>query len=72
MTDGMLVSYLSDGTIYVIESDRTDYQVIKGCMDELKANKAFLLGTVLTKVNIKDQKKLYGYKYDYYYSNYDK
>ena len=72
MTDGMLVSYLSDGTFYVIESDRTDYQVIKECLEELKNNKAFLLGTVLTKVNLKSQKKLYGYKYDYYYSNYDK
>lgn len=72
MTDGMLVSYLSDGTIYVIESERTDYQVIRGCLDELRANKAFILGAVLTKVNIKSQKKLYGYKYDYYYANYDK
>ena len=72
MTDGMLVSYLSDGTIYVIESERTDYQVIKSCLEELKANKAFILGAVLTKVNIKSQKKLYGYKYDYYYANYDK
>ena len=72
MTDGMLVSYLSDGTIYVIESERTDYQVIRGCLEELKANKAFILGAVLTKVNIKSQKKLYGYKYDYYYASYDK
>lgn len=72
MTDGMLVSYLSDGTIYVIESERTDYQVIRSCIDELKANKAFILGAVLTKVNIKSQKKLYGYKYDYYYASYDK
>ena len=72
MTDGMLVSYLSDGTIYVIESERTDYQVIKNCLEELKANKAFILGAVLTKVNIKSQKKLYGYKYDYYYASYDK
>lgn len=72
MTDGMLVSYLSDGTIYVIESERTDYQVIRSCIDELKSNKAFILGAVLTKVNIKSQKKLYGYKYDYYYASYDK
>lgn len=72
MTDGMLVSYLSDGTIYVIESERTDYQVIKNCLEELKSNKAFILGAVLTKVNIKNQKKLYGYKYDYYYASYDK
>lgn len=72
ITDGVLVSHLSDGTVYVIESDRTDYQVISNCIDELNNNKAFLLGAVLTKVDIKHQKKLYGYKYDYYYSNYNK
>lgn len=71
MTDGVLISHLSDGTVYVIESDRTDYQVINNCIEDLKANKAFVLGTVLTKVNIKRQKKMYGYKYDYYYSNYN-
>lgn len=58
-------------TLYVIEAERTDYQVISSCIDEIKASKAFLLGVVLTKVNIKRQKKLYGYKYDYYYSNYN-
>ena len=25
----------------------------------------------LTKVNVRRQKKMYGYKYDYYYSNYN-
>lgn len=72
LTDGVLVSKLCDGTVYVIESERTDYQVISNCIEELQNNKAFILGAVLTKVNIKRQKKLYGYKYDYYYSNYKK
>lgn len=72
LTDGVLVSKLCDGTVYVIESDRTDRQVIEGCIEELNNNKAFILGAVLTKVNVKQQKKLYGYKYDYYYSNYNK
>lgn len=72
LTDGVLVSKLADGTVYVIESDRTDYQVIQGCLEDLKNNNVFVLGAVLTKVNIKNQKKLYGYKYDYYYSNYNK
>lgn len=71
MTDGVLISHLSDGTVYVIESDRTDYQVISNCIEELKSTKSFVLGAVLTKVNIKRQKKMYGYKYDYYYSNYN-
>lgn len=72
MTDGILISKIADGTVYVIESDRVDYKVAKGCMDELKNNGATILGAVLTKVNVKRQKKLYGYKYDYYYSNYNK
>lgn len=72
LTDGVLVSKLADGTVYVIESDRTDYQVIQGCLEDLKNNNVFVLGAVLTKVNVKNQKKLYGYKYDYYYSNYNK
>lgn len=70
MTDGVLVSKLADGTVYVIESERTDYPVIQSCMDELRGNNVTLLGAVLTKVNVKRQKRLYGYKYDYYYSNY--
>lgn len=72
MTDGILVSKLSDGTVYVIESDRVDYPVIQTCIEDLKNNNVTILGTVLTKVNVKEQKKLYGYKYDYYYSNDDR
>lgn len=72
LTDGVLVSKLADGTVYVIESDRTDYQIISSCVDELQSNKAFILGAVLTKVDVKKEKKVYGYKYDYYYSNYNK
>ena len=71
MTDGVLASKLSDGVVYVIESDRADYQVINSCIEQLQNSKAFILGTVLTKVNVKRQKKLYGHKYDYYYSNYE-
>ena len=71
LTDGVLVSKLADGTVYVIESERTDYQVIQSCIEELQNNKAYIIGAVLTKVNVKNQKKLYGYKYDYYYSNYN-
>ena len=70
MADGVIVSKLCDGTIYVIEADRTDYQVVSSCLEQLKNNDAFVLGTILTKVNVKQQKKLYGYKYNYYYSDY--
>ena len=69
LTDGVLVSKLSDGTIYVIESDRIDRELIASSLEELELNKAFVLGAVLTKVNIKKEKSKYGYKYNYYYSN---
>lgn len=72
LTDGVLVSKLADGTVYVIESNRVDYQLAANCIEELQDNKVFILGAILTKVNIKREKKLYGYKYDYYYSNYNK
>ena len=72
MTDGVLVSHLSDGTVYVIQTERADYQIINNCIDDIKSTNSFVLGAVLTKVNIKRNKRLYGHKYDYYYSNYNK
>ena len=72
MTDGVVVSKLTDGTIYVIESDKTDYKVINASLDTLKNNDIFILGAILTKSNIKNDKKLYGYKYGYYYSDDEK
>lgn len=70
ITDGVLVSKLADGTVYLVESERTDYPIVQNCVEDLKNNNVKILGAVLTKVDIKHQKKLYGYKYDYYYSNY--
>lgn len=70
MTDAVIVSKLSDGTAYIIESNRTNHAAIQSCVDQLNDVNAFVLGGILTKVNIKKQKKLYGNKYDYYYSNY--
>ncbi|MBR1377448.1 MAG: polysaccharide biosynthesis tyrosine autokinase [Bacilli bacterium] len=72
LTDGVLVSKLADGTVYVIESNRLDYTLVSNCIDDLQSNKAFILGAILTKVDVKKEKKIYGYKYDYYYSNYNK
>ena len=70
LTDGILVSKLVDGTVYVIESNRVDRELVSSTLDELKTNGANLLGTVLTQVDVKKEKK-YGYKYDYYYSSYN-
>ena len=70
LTDGILVSKLVDGTVYVIESNRVDRELVSNTLDELRTNGANLLGTVLTQVDVKKEKR-YGYKYDYYYSSYN-
>ena len=70
LTDGILVSKLVDGTVYVIESNRVDRELVSSTLDELRTNGANLLGTVLTQVDVKKEKR-YGYKYDYSYSNYN-
>lgn len=70
MTDAVIVSKISDGTAYIIEYNRTNHAAIQSCVDQLNDVNAFVLGGIITKVNIRKQKKLYGNKYDYYYSNY--
>ena len=72
LTDGILVSKLVDGTVYIVEADRLDRELVLGSIEELISNKSNVLGAVLTKVDIKKEKKKYGYKYDYYYSNYNR
>lgn len=70
MTDAVIISNLCDGTAYIIEYDRLNYSVIKNSINQLKDVNSNVLGGVITKVNINKQKKLYGNKYEYYYSNY--
>lgn len=69
VTDAVVVSKLADGTVYVIESDNVDYKVIQASLEQIEDVKGFVVGTVLTKINLRRQKKLYGHKYEYYYSD---
>ena len=70
MTDAAVVSKLANGTVYVIEYDFVNCAAINASLESLKSVNANILGAVITKVNIKKQKKLYGNKYEYYYNNY--
>lgn len=70
MTDAVIVSKVSSGTVYIIEYDRINYSAIVSGIEQLNDIKANILGGIITKVNINKQKKLYGNKYEYYYNNY--
>lgn len=67
ISDGILASSLSDGTIYIVESGKTKIDEAQKVINQLKSLKINILGVVLTKVpkKIKD----YGY---YRYSKLDK
>jgi capsular exopolysaccharide synthesis family protein len=65
-TDTMLISNFSDGTVFVVASRHTKYDVAKAQLDELKKAGANILGGVVTKLRKRDQ--FYGASYYYYYS----
>jgi len=69
MTDAVLVSKYTNGTAFVIEYNRMNHATINNSLDQLRDVNAHILGSILTKVNIRKEKKLYGNKYEYY-SNY--
>jgi Mrp family chromosome partitioning ATPase len=62
----MLISNFSDGTVFVVASRHTKYDVAKAQLDELKKAGANILGGVVTKLRKRDQ--FYGASYYYYYS----
>ena len=64
VSDGVSVSNLSDGTLYVVSATETDKYVAKSCMSNLERNGANVLGIVLTKV-ANFESGTYGYGYGY-------
>lgn len=69
MTDAVVVSKVSDGTAFIIEYNKNNVDLIKSSLEQLTDVEAFVVGGIITKVNIRKQKRLYGSKYEYY-SNY--
>ncbi len=66
VTDASVISKLTDGTILIVTSRKTNEDVAKTVLKTLKDNGANVIGSVLTKVHRKDQKYISGY----YYNNY--
>lgn len=66
VVDGIITSTLSDGTIFVLESNRTKIDVAQKAVNQLRNFKINLLGVVLTKTKYK-ARNYNGYSYYYYY-----
>ena len=64
VSDGISVSNVSDGTLYVVSASETDKYVARSCMRNLERNGVNLLGVVLTKV-ANFETGSYGYDYGY-------
>jgi capsular exopolysaccharide synthesis family protein len=72
LADAPLLTALTEGTIFVIESDRGHRGATKSAVRRLQAARANLLGAVLTKFDAKKVGYGYAYGYDYYrYGSHD-
>lgn len=65
VTDAIVLSKATDGTIMVIESEKTSKRVLPRIYQILKDSKAKIIGTVLNKISLKSRSHHY-----YYYSRY--
>lgn len=73
ITDAVLVSNLTSGTILVVREGQSDHKSLESALEKLKFANANVLGFILNDSNNKKSKSYYGYrrrykKYDY--SNY--
>ncbi|MFW5838914.1 MAG: CpsD/CapB family tyrosine-protein kinase [Bacillota bacterium] len=64
VTDANIISEYSDATIVVIASRKSNIDVVKGIVKDLKDNGANVIGSVLTRVRKRDQRYISGY-YNY-------
>ena len=67
VTDAAIVAKECDGAVLVIESERVSYKLAQKVQEQLEKTGCKILGAVLNKVNIENDK--YYQKYDYYYGN---
>ncbi|EOS61168.1 capsular exopolysaccharide family protein [Firmicutes bacterium M10-2] len=64
VSDGIPISSVADGTLYVVSSKETDKRAAKAAINDLIRNGANIFGIVLTKVEELSNNK-YGYGYGY-------
>lgn len=61
---------LSDGVLYVVDAKNADKRKVKAAINDLKRNGGHVIGVVLNKVDMSDEKR-YGYGYGYGYGGDD-
>lgn len=66
ITDGMIVSTYTDGTILCVCNGVVDKKELLHAKDQLEQFKVNMLGIVMTRVPIEKKKYGYGYGYGYY------
>jgi capsular exopolysaccharide synthesis family protein len=66
IADAPLLSRVTDGAIFVVESNRAHFGQAKTALRRLRDADARVLGVVLTKFRALDAGQSYGYNYDYY------
>lgn len=65
-SDSIPLCNLSDGVLYVVDAKNADKRKVKAAINDLKRNGGHVIGVVLNKVDMSDEKR-YGYGYSYGY-----
>lgn len=65
-SDSIPLCNLSDGVLYVVDAKNADKRKVKAAINDLKRNGGHVIGVVLNKVDMNDEKR-YGYGYGYGY-----
>lgn len=69
-SDTITLCNLSDGVLYVVDAKNADKRKVKAAINDLKRNGGHVIGVVLNKVDMSDEKR-YGYGYVYGYGGDD-
>lgn len=69
-SDSIPLCNLSDGVLYVVDAKNADKRKVKASINDLKRNGGHVIGVVLNKVDMSDEKR-YGYGYGYGYGGDD-
>lgn len=69
-SDTIPLCNLSDGVLYVVDAKNADKRKVKAAINDLKRNGGHVIGVVLNKVDMSDEKR-YGYGYGYGYGGDD-
>ena len=70
VSDGLYLSTLTDGVVYVIKADATKDKLIKSGLSRLDDSNARILGVVLNQLDVEKESR-YGANYGGYYDTYE-